>query len=67
MSVEVGLERHIADPFTLVVLPAGVPHRQFNDGVATERHITLLAPEPTDHETPWDVGVTLATTGEVHS
>jgi mannose-6-phosphate isomerase-like protein (cupin superfamily) len=67
MSVEVGLERYTADPFTLVVLPAGVPHRQFNEGAATERHITLLAPEPTDRETPWDVGVTLATTGEVHS
>ena len=31
MTVEVGLERHVAEPFTLVVLPAGVPHRQFNE------------------------------------
>jgi mannose-6-phosphate isomerase-like protein (cupin superfamily) len=67
MTVEVGLERFAAGPHTLVVLPAGVPHRQFNEGTETERHITLLAPEPLPGGGPWDVGVTLAATGEVHS
>ena len=67
MTVEVGLDRFTAGPHTLVVLPAGVPHRQFNEGGETERHITLLAPEPLPGGGPWDVGVTLATTGEVHS
>jgi mannose-6-phosphate isomerase-like protein (cupin superfamily) len=66
MTVEVGLDRLTAEPHTLVVLPAGVPHRQFNEGSTTERHITLLAPEPLAGGGPWDVGVTLATTGEVH-
>jgi mannose-6-phosphate isomerase-like protein (cupin superfamily) len=66
MTVEVGLERFTADPHTLVVLPAGVPHRQFNEGDETERHLTLLAPEPLSGEGPWDVGVSLATTGETH-
>ena len=67
MTVEVGLERHVADPFTLVVLPAGVPHRQFNEAAGIERHITLIAPEPLPGDGAWDVGVTLAATGEVHA
>jgi mannose-6-phosphate isomerase-like protein (cupin superfamily) len=67
MTAEIGLERHVADPFTLVVLPAGVPHRQFNEADATERHITLIVPEPSAGTTAWDVGVTLAATGEVHA
>jgi mannose-6-phosphate isomerase-like protein (cupin superfamily) len=67
MTVEIGLERHVADPFTLVVLPAGVPHRQFNEAAETERHITLIAPEPLPGDSAWDVGVTLAATGEVHA
>jgi quercetin dioxygenase-like cupin family protein len=67
MTVEVGLERHVADPHTLVVLPAGVPHRQFNEADTTERHITLIVPEPMPGDAAWDVGVTFAATGEVHA
>jgi hypothetical protein len=44
-----------------------VPHRQFNDADRTERHITLIVPEPAAGNTAWDVGVTLAATGEVHA
>ena len=66
LSVEVGLERHVADRHTLVVLPAGVPHRQWNDGPEPERHLTLLVPEPLEGE-PWDIGVQLTTTGVVHT
>ncbi|MGO9960868.1 MAG: cupin domain-containing protein [Solirubrobacteraceae bacterium] len=66
MSLEVGLERHTATRHTLVVLPAGVPHRQWNDGPGPERHLTLLVPEPEPGEEPWDVGVEFRETGETY-
>lgn len=66
MSVEVGLERFTAVRHTLVVLPAGVPHRQWNDGDETERHLTLIAPEPEPGDA-WDIGVQFAANGVVHS
>jgi mannose-6-phosphate isomerase-like protein (cupin superfamily) len=65
LTLEVALQRHTAGPHTLVVLPAGVPHRQWNEGPERERHITLIAPEPAG-DGPWDVGVELRVTGEVH-
>jgi mannose-6-phosphate isomerase-like protein (cupin superfamily) len=45
MQVEVGLKRFTAGPNTLVVLPAGVVHRNWNEGPGVERHIALLVPE----------------------
>ncbi len=67
LEVEVGLAKHTVGPNTLVVLPAGVPHRQRNASAdAIERHLAILAPEPPlPHapEHPWDVAVTLETTG----
>lgn len=67
LSVEIGLERHEVGPNQLVVLPAGVPHRQWNARGVPERHLTIIAPEPlephsADH--PWDVAVRLGATGE---
>ncbi len=67
MNVEVGLHRHTAGRHTLVVLPAGVPHRQWNEGDVPERHLTLIVPEPAPGQEPWDVGVELRLTGENHS
>lgn len=63
LTVEVALQTHQAQPRTLVVLPAGVPHRQYNDGTVTETHLTVLAPPPAPDK-PWDRGVELKTTGE---
>jgi quercetin dioxygenase-like cupin family protein len=57
LTVEVALEKFVAGPGELVVLPAGVPHRQWNEGSAAERHLTLLSPEPID-DPEWDVPVT---------
>jgi mannose-6-phosphate isomerase-like protein (cupin superfamily) len=64
LSVEVGLDRLTANPHDLVVLPAGVPHRQWNEGSSPERHLTLIVPEPAVGD-PWDVGVSFAPTGAV--
>jgi mannose-6-phosphate isomerase-like protein (cupin superfamily) len=67
MNVEIGLDRYSATRHTLVVLPAGVPHRQWNDGTTPERHLTLIVPEPVPGQEPWDIGVELRLTGENHS
>jgi mannose-6-phosphate isomerase-like protein (cupin superfamily) len=61
LTVEVGFERTVVGPNTLVVLPAGVPHRQFNAGDAVERHLAVNAPYPVSR--PWDVAVELHTVG----
>jgi mannose-6-phosphate isomerase-like protein (cupin superfamily) len=66
LTGEIGLDPFTAEPHTLVVLPAGVPHRQWNESSATERHLALLVPEPLPGE-PWDIGVELSATGVVHS
>ncbi|BCF83293.1 hypothetical protein RQCS_28380 [Rhodococcus qingshengii] len=65
LTVEVALQKHTVGPGSLVVLPAGVPHRQFNEGSVTERHLMVLTPAPLPG-TPWDEGVDFVTNGEVH-
>src|SRR5207245_8220397 len=46
LTVEVALEKHVVEPGTLVILPAGVPHTQYNEGDVTEKHVSVLAPAP---------------------
>lgn len=48
MRVDIGKTRMTAGPMTLVYLPAGVVHRNFNAGPGVERHISLLVPEPAE-------------------
>ena len=64
LSVQVGLESFTARAHDLVVLPAGVPHRQSNEGSTPERHLTLIVPEPAAGD-PWDIGVSFVPTGAV--
>lgn len=64
LNLEIGLSHHTVGPNNLVVLPAQVPHRQWNDGDVPERHLTIIAPEPFTTDEPWDVAVQLAETGE---
>ncbi|MFD6059511.1 cupin domain-containing protein [Rhodococcus wratislaviensis] len=66
LTVEVALQKHVVGPNTLVVLPAGVPHRQYNNGASTERHLVVLSPAPRPDE-PWDRGVDFVANGEAHS
>jgi mannose-6-phosphate isomerase-like protein (cupin superfamily) len=53
LTVDVGLHHHVVGPETLVVIPAGVPHRQYNEGPLVVKHLAILAPVPLDGE-PWD-------------
>lgn len=65
LTIEVALEKHVVGPETLVLLPAGVPHRQYNTGTETERHLAILTPAPVDGR-PMDVGVEFAASSEMH-
>ncbi|MGH3633984.1 MAG: cupin domain-containing protein [Mycobacterium sp.] len=65
LTIEVGLQRRTAGAHTLVVLPAGVPHRQYNDSSTTEKHLAILTPLPEDGR-PWDIGVTFEPNGVNH-
>ena len=63
LTVEVALEKFVAPPRTLVILPAGVPHCQYNEGTITEKHLAVLAPAP-EPAKPWDRGVDLSANGD---
>lgn len=66
LTIEVALQKYTVGPNTLVILPAGVPHRQYNAGSTTEKHLAILAPAP-EEGLAWDAGVSFAATGEAHS
>jgi len=44
LHVEVADTSFVAEPFDLVVLPAGVPHRNWNPGPGPEHHLAFLVP-----------------------
>lgn len=46
MIVDIGIDRFAATAPAIVILPAGIVHRNFNQGPGIERHVTLLVPEP---------------------
>ncbi|MBO0747764.1 MAG: cupin domain-containing protein [Acidimicrobiaceae bacterium] len=64
LNVQIGFDHYTVGPDNLVILPARVPHRQWNDGDVAEHHLTIIAPEPLTMDEPWDVAVELAETGE---
>jgi mannose-6-phosphate isomerase-like protein (cupin superfamily) len=45
MQLQIGLENYTAGPNTYVLLPAGIPHRNWNDGPDMERHLNIQVPE----------------------
>jgi quercetin dioxygenase-like cupin family protein len=45
MSLQVGSETQTAGPNSYVLLPAGTPHRNWNEGPEMERHLAVLVPE----------------------
>lgn len=65
LTVEVAMKRQTVAANTLVVLPAGVPHRQYNEGAVTEKHLAILTPVPEEGQ-PWDIGVDFAVNGVNH-
>jgi quercetin dioxygenase-like cupin family protein len=62
LGVQIGFTEYTVGPQHLVVLPAGVPHKQWNAGDGVERHITIITPEPEQPNSahaPWDIAVEL--------
>ncbi|OBJ83289.1 cupin domain-containing protein [Mycobacterium sp. 1245852.3] len=66
LTVEVALQTHFVRPHTLVVLPAGVPHHQYNSGTTTEKHLAVHTPPP-EPAKPWDHGVHFHANGDDHT
>ena len=62
LDVEVALQKRRVEAGMLVVLPAGVPHRQYNTGDTAERHIAINTPGP-EAGRPWDYGVDFCANG----
>ena len=46
MTLEIAGESHVAGPGTLVVFPAGVPHRNWNGGNEATIHLAVNSPLP---------------------
>jgi quercetin dioxygenase-like cupin family protein len=63
LEIQVALQRHTVGAGHLVVLPAGVPHRQWNGGSGRERHLAVLAPA-LKPDVIWDWGVSFESTGD---
>jgi mannose-6-phosphate isomerase-like protein (cupin superfamily) len=61
MDLQIGFEQYTAGPDHLVVIPAGMPHRNWNAGTEPEYHLNLRVPEPSGEGLIWDVPVTLGT------
>jgi quercetin dioxygenase-like cupin family protein len=62
LGVQIGLREYTVEPRHIVILPAGVPHRQWNAGADTEQHLTILTPPPShppSEDSPWDISVEL--------
>ena len=60
MQLELGFERYTVGPHTLVTIPAGMPHRNWNaSATEPEYHLNLRVPEPASGDSAWDVPVTL--------
>ena len=62
LQVDVALDHVVAGPHDVVVLPAGVPHTQWNAGDGTEIHLAVLVPPPAPGE-PVTLPVTFAPAG----
>lgn len=65
LTIEVALQKYVVTRNNLVVLPAGVPHRQYNNCDVVEKHLTINTPAPEPGRL-WDFGVTLDPNGIGH-
>jgi len=50
MSLEIDGKAYTADPGTLVVFPAGIPHRNWNGGAEPTVHLAFNSPLPSPDE-----------------
>ena len=57
MNIEIRGSIHVAGPGTLVVFPAGVPHRNWNSGEEATTHLSIVVP-PALSDVPFATPVT---------
>lgn len=57
MNIEIHGTTYVADPGTLVVFPAGVPHRNWNSGEEATTHLSIVVP-PAPSDIPFATPVT---------
>ena len=50
MNLEIAGQTYVAGPGTLVVFPAGVPHRNWNGGMEATIHLAFNSPLPAPNE-----------------
>lgn len=62
LTVEIANQSYEVLPHQLIVVPAGVPYRNWNNGTTVERHLRILQPEP-QPGIPMDYEVTFGVTG----
>ncbi|UPK95704.1 hypothetical protein LCI18_006639 [Fusarium solani-melongenae] len=65
LTIEVALQKYVVTADKLVVIPAGVPHRQYNQGDVVERHVVINTPAP-EPGRAWDYGVRVTPNGDNH-
>jgi mannose-6-phosphate isomerase-like protein (cupin superfamily) len=59
MTLQIGLEEYVAPPNSYVILPAGMPHSNWNSGDEVLWFINARTPEPRDRLEPWDRAVVI--------
>lgn len=62
LHVDLALDHYEVGPDSLVIIPAGVPHREAAGGSETESHLVMNAPAPTTPKTEqdrWDTPIEL--------
>jgi quercetin dioxygenase-like cupin family protein len=62
LTVEIANKRYEVQPHQFMVIPAGVPHRNWNNGKIPERHLAIIQPQPPEGA-PLDYDVKFEVTG----
>jgi quercetin dioxygenase-like cupin family protein len=62
LTVEIANKQYEVHPHQLMVIPAGVPHRNWNNGTKQERHLAIIQPQPPEGA-PMDYDVRFEMTG----
>lgn len=48
MNIEIDGESSVAGPNSLIFIPAGIPHRNWNEGDEAEVHMVIFVPHPAE-------------------
>jgi mannose-6-phosphate isomerase-like protein (cupin superfamily) len=63
MTVAIAGKVQKLKPYDLAFLPAGIPHRQWNEGSEPESHLTMNIPDPNSEASQWSLLVDFALRG----